>query len=100
MINYSKIFFFIFSGARKCDQRLRSYTSKVISPNYPWSYQPNTFCMYTVEPVDSRMCYFSIEFNKFELDGINGNYDDMCTKDYFQLPDGHRICSNHTGRSE
>lgn len=56
--------------------------------------------MYTVEPADSRMCYFSIEFNKFELDGITGYYDDMCKKDFFQLPDGHRICSNYTGRSK
>lgn len=86
--------------SRKCDQTLRGYTTQLMSPNYPWSYQPDTFCMYMVEPADSRMCYFSLEFKKFELDGVGGYVDDLCHKDFFQLPDGHRLCSNFSGRSE
>lgn len=85
---------------RKCDQTLRGYITKVTSPNYPWSYQPGSFCMYMIEPADKRMCYFSLEFNKFELDGVGDFVDGFCTRDYFQLPDGHRLCSNFTGKSE
>ena len=85
---------------RKCDQTFRGYISKLMSPNFPWSYQPSTFCMYMIEPADKRMCYFSLEFNKFELDGVGEFVDGLCNKDYFQLPDGHRLCSNSTGRSK
>ena len=84
----------------KCDQTISAYMTKLTSPNYPWAYHPDTFCMYTVEPADSRMCYFSIDFQKFELDGVGGFADGFCNKDFFQLPDGHRMCSSFTGRSE
>ena len=85
-------------SVRKCDQTFTGYIRRLTSPNYPWSYMPNTFCMYMIEPTDSSMCYFSLEFNKFELDGVGGFVDGYCTRDLFQLPDGHRICSNTTGR--
>lgn len=85
--------------ARKCDQTISSYSSRIVSPNFPWTYEPETFCMYMIEPADTRMCYFSLDFAKFELDGISEFTDNLCTKDYFQLPDGHRLCSNYTGKS-
>lgn len=71
-----------------------------MSPNFPWAYQPRDFCVYLIEAVDKNVCYFSLEFNRFELSHHSGSGDIDCTKDFFQLPDGNRICAPVSGKSK
>ncbi|KAI1305325.1 Cubilin [Halotydeus destructor] len=81
---------------RKCDAHIKTPESRVTSPGAPWPYSSNEFCVYMIEPTDKDMCYFSLEFTKFDLGGADESRD--CSRDYFQLPDGQRICAQTTGK--
>ena len=85
-------------AAYKCDTHISSYVSRITSPNYPWPYAANDGCLYMIERAHPDMCYFQLEFNKFDLGRQSDHID--CARDHFQLPDGKRVCGATSGKSE
>ncbi|CAG2170483.1 unnamed protein product [Oppiella nova] len=78
-------------NAIKCDQTLSGQITTLHSTNYPQFYGPSQQCVYLVEPLDKNTCEYEIQFLNFNIESSR-DYLGNCNKDFFQYPDGSRIC--------
>ncbi|RWS09000.1 cubilin-like protein [Dinothrombium tinctorium] len=78
----------IFSPPRtyKCDYRLEGDIARIHSPGFPTFYGRNEQCVYFIKKQSYNMCYFTMEFVRFNLE-LSSDGGGNCVKDYMQLPD-------------
>lgn len=90
-----------------CDQAIYDRFFEIRSPRYPFAYQPNSDCLYSIRRLSSSICKLRLYFADFELENdhnyklIKDNHSlqrnllhqaDGCNEDYLEINEKLRFC--------
>lgn len=89
----------LFSVEKKCDQTTNMFISNFVNPSFSTIDSGTGECKLTVNPMNSNICQYRLDFDTFEILGPNRH--SKCVDDFFGVTGGSpvpKMCGDLTGQ--